>query len=181
MEEPPPPPPRWFGKDEAERRLAPDSYPALSSSLPAARQQPRSVWDKPRRGSAPNPKSGPQGRSTGSHRSTPTTTEINIHPPPGLLPPPGLRPLTSLPPCDPPTILRRLQDLALPYLGTNKAPDEDIKDLSEIYGRFVIDLQNISVAQSLGEALMEEEVILPIRASPAAELKLIFIIPCNSS
>src|SRR5258708_28043513 len=76
VEEPPPPPPHWPGKDDAERRLAADSYPTLSSSLPAAKRPPRSVWDKPERVSVPNPKSGPQSGSAVSYNSASKPTNV---------------------------------------------------------------------------------------------------------
>ncbi|KAF8337536.1 RNA dependent RNA polymerase-domain-containing protein [Cantharellus anzutake] len=196
-EEPPPPPPQWPGKEISERRLASESFPALSSSSAPKRKPLSTPWGKSQGAiagtrakiAAPVWKTpSPHNLGLGSARGV--TVSPRPPPPPGLSsssgisPPPGIRRplapgLTSssaprgpmspaespspLPPCDPETVLSRLSELASPYLGADAGEKlvtpKDIIELQEIYGRFVVDLQNISVAQSLGESLMEEELV----------------------
>jgi hypothetical protein len=108
------------------------------------------------------------------------TLPPGLGPPPGLSLPPGAH--TAMPHPSTPTtptplasthlssaesVLKRLRECARPFIDLSRVPEDAIKVMREAYGRYIIDMQNVSVAQALGERLTEEEVSMSPLVRPA--------------
>lgn len=55
-------------------------------------------------------------------------------------------------------IRKQLRALAQPYVTLNLPSKETLEEIQLVYGRYVIELQSVSLAQALTDNLTEEEV-----------------------